>query len=562
MQQTDPILEHDTTPRRPQLVRRLIIALSILLVVVLLVILPPLISLNRYQHRIASSISQSLGRPVHLDQVTLNLLPLPGFTITNLVVEEDPAFGNEPVIRANTVSATLRISSLWRRRFEFSTISFTDPSVNLVHTKAGKWNLQSILLRASQMQAAPTAQKSAGPAPRFPYIEATGARVNLKFDQEKTPISLTDADFALWLPDPQQWHLRIQAHPTRTDTNVSDTGVLQIEGTLGRAASLGQVPLNLTGTWRNAPLGEASLLVLGHDAGLRGEISVTTNIQGTVTQSAMQLRIRTTDARRADFVPERSLNIDLQCLGTAASFFHAFQDVRCSWPPASSSDAPILAITANLPDVRKPADLALQVSTPGLPAAILLDWLRIASARVPDDITMAGTLTGNLAHHTDPASPTPDWQGALLLTGTSLINPHAGPTSLVTGDVALQTPATPPPTKTRHAKPATTPAPTGFVLAPTSLALGGKDPATLDGHIDSTGYTLHLTGMASIARLQGLAAAIPTFGDGLLAVLPTNRAAGPFRVDLTATRNWGTPQTWTDNTLRPTPPAPHHRSRR
>ena len=42
---------------------------------------------------------------------------------------------------------------------------------------------------------------------------------------------------------------------------------------------------------------------------------------------------------------------------------------------------------------------------------------------------------------------------------------------------------------------------------------------------------------------------------------PTNRAAGPFRIDLTATRHWGSTQTWTDNTARPVPAhpkRPHH----
>jgi AsmA protein len=60
--------------------------------------------------------------------------------------------------------------------------------------------------------------------------------------------------------------------------------------------------------------------------------------------------------------------------------------------------------------------------------------------------------------------------------------------------------------------------------------------------------------LASVARLRALAAALPPFGDGLDEVLPTNRAAGPFHIDLTATRTWGTPQIWTDNTARPAPP--------
>jgi len=576
MQEMDPTYEYgeavdaDTPPSlSAHTLRRLLYLALAALVVLLLVLLPPLISVNRYQKRIANSISASLGRPVHLDKVSLNLLPLPGFTLENFVVDEDPAFGSEPVIRANSVRATLRISSLWRRRVEFSTISFTEPSVNLVHTAAGKWNLESILLHAAHIDAAPTAQKKAGPAPRFPYIEATGARLNLKFDREKTPISLTDADFALWLPDPQQWHLRLQGHPARTDTSVTDTGTVQLEGTLGRAASLGQVPLSLSGEWRNVPLGQASLFLLGRDAGLRGEMTLSANAQGTVSSSAIQTRLRLSGARRADFVPTQPLDVDLQCLGAATSDFHSFQEIHCSWPPAGSSDPPTLAISGALPDIRNPNTAAIEISTPGLPAATLLDWLHVASSRVPADIAAAGTLTGTLSYR--PASPDPTpWQGEMRITNASLINPLAGSRSLVSGDVTLQS-APQPALDARQNKHLATisfkkappaPPPSGFQLAPTLLALGGKDPATLDGHFDTTGYTLHLTGMASIARLHALAAALPQFGDGLAEVLPTNRAAGPFRIDLTAARTWGSPQTWTDNTARPTPARPKraHRS--
>ncbi|HMF63085.1 MAG TPA: AsmA family protein, partial [Edaphobacter sp.] len=112
----------------------------------LLIFVPPLVNLGRYQRRVATSIGNSLGRPVHLDRVSLTLLPLPGFTIENLVVGEDPAFGSEPIIRANSVHATLRFSSLWRPHVEFSTISFTDPSVNLVHAADGRWNIEGVLL--------------------------------------------------------------------------------------------------------------------------------------------------------------------------------------------------------------------------------------------------------------------------------------------------------------------------------------------------------------------------------------------------------------------------------
>src|SRR5882757_5222433 len=457
MKEMDPTYEYgeavdaDSPPSlSTRTLRRLLYLAFAALAVLLLVLLPPLISVNRYQKRIANAISDSLGRPVHLDKVTLNLLPLPGFTLENLVVDEDPAFGSEPVIRANAVRATLRITSLWRRRVEFSTISFTDPSVNLVHLANGKWNLESILLHAAHIDAAPTAQKKAGPAPHLPYLQATRTRLNFKLDQEKTPFALADADFALWLPDPQQWHLRIQARPTRTDTNASDTGTIQVEGTLGRAASLGQVPISLRGEWRNVPLGQASLIVFGRDAGLRGDMTLSANAQGTVSNSATQTRIQLTGARRADFVPVQPLDVNLQCLGTATGDFHSFQDIHCSWPPAGSSDPPTLAISGAIPDIRNPRSAAIEIGTPGLPAATLLDWLHVASSRVPSDIVAAGTVTGTLSYRPDPPSPTPS-QGEMLLTNAGLVNPRSGAASLVEGDVTVQTVAAPAPDP-RHRK--------------------------------------------------------------------------------------------------------------
>jgi AsmA family len=557
MQEADPTYEHgdvsdvDTSPSvSVHMLRRLLYLAFAALAVLLLVLLPPLINLNRYQRRVANSIGESLGRPVHLDKVSLNLLPLPGFTLENFVVDEDPAFGSEPVIRAASVRGTLRISSLWRRQFEFSKISFTEPtSVNLVHMTNGKWNLESILLHAAHIDAAPTAQRRAGPAPRFPYIEATGARLNLKLDHEKTPISFTEADFALWLPDPQQWRLRLQAHPTRTDTNVSDTGTIQLEGTLGRAASLGQVPINLRGEWRNVPLGQASLLLLGRDAGLRGDMTLSANAQGTISNSAIQTRLQLSGARRADFVPAQSLDVDLQCLGKAIGDFHGFQDVHCSWPPTGSSDPPTLAISGAIPDIRRLDTAAIEIGTPGLPAATLLDWLRIASSRVPADVVVGGTVTGTISYQPVANSGTP-WQGEMRVTDASLINPRGGASSLVTGDATLQsvTQAVLDPHRKKQPLVAVL---SGFQLTPITLSLGGKEPAILDGHFDTSGYTLHVAGMASAARLHALAGALPQLGDGLAAVLPNNRAAGPFRVDLTATRAWGAPQIWVDNTARP-----------
>src|ERR1700753_1674098 len=97
----------------PHIRRRIILTAVAIFLVLLLVLTPPLINVNRLRRRIATSMSLSLGRPVHLDGVSLQALPIPGLVLQNLVVSEDPAFGSEPAIRANKVLLTLRPSSLW-----------------------------------------------------------------------------------------------------------------------------------------------------------------------------------------------------------------------------------------------------------------------------------------------------------------------------------------------------------------------------------------------------------------------------------------------------------------
>ena len=47
------------------------ILIGAVLLLLLAVILPPLVSIGRYQHRIAATISRSIGQPVHMSSVKL-----------------------------------------------------------------------------------------------------------------------------------------------------------------------------------------------------------------------------------------------------------------------------------------------------------------------------------------------------------------------------------------------------------------------------------------------------------------------------------------------------------
>jgi len=63
------------------------IAIVVVVVLVLLAFLPPFINLQRYQAGIARSLSGAIGRKVSFSEVHLRILPQPGFTFSNFVIE-------------------------------------------------------------------------------------------------------------------------------------------------------------------------------------------------------------------------------------------------------------------------------------------------------------------------------------------------------------------------------------------------------------------------------------------------------------------------------------------
>src|SRR5208337_788411 len=104
------------------------LALAALAAILAVLIVPPLVSVSRYKSRITQLMSASLGRPVRLSSVEIRLLPRPGFVLTDLTVEEDPAYGAEPVLHANTVTASIRLLSLWRGRLELTLSTWMRPA--------------------------------------------------------------------------------------------------------------------------------------------------------------------------------------------------------------------------------------------------------------------------------------------------------------------------------------------------------------------------------------------------------------------------------------------------
>ena len=489
----------------------------------------PLININRYHRTISESLARSIGHPVHLGSVKLQLLPRPGLAITDFTVEENPSFGAEPMLRSPSVIVSLRLTSLWRGRLEVSRIDLDEASVNLVHNAAGQWNFASLLEQASRTANAPTAQRHSSGNPRFPYIQFKSARINFKAGNEKKGFAFLSSDLSIWLDNPGEWRLRFEGQPARTDLDLEleDTGLMRVEGSLDRAAALDQMPVKLHAEWNGAELGQASRMLFADDLGWRGDLRAEADIAGDMRDLHLTTRLRVANAHRQEFSPLTPLNIDTRCRAEYRHGEQAIEDLTCLWPVESGH----LLLTGDVHDFSAPQSrLTLEINQ--TPASFALDVLGLVRAELPSLLTVKGLINGSFTYAT---AGTPKLSGQATVEPLSLSFSDGGAPFVVPAlHFATRTrPATP---VSRHRKslgrsarhPADT-LPAAILLEPAALEMGTPNPVQISGQFAPGGFSLRLAGQAEVSRLKELSASFASLR------VPLSHLAGQGLADLDLT---------------------------
>jgi hypothetical protein len=524
---------------------RLWLALAALAAILAVLIVPPMVSVSRYKSRITQLMSASLGRPVRLASVELRLLPRPGFVLTDLTVEEDPAYGAEPVLHANTVTASIRLLSLWRGRLEIGTISVDEASLNLVRTEAGRWNLDS-LFRTAAAQAEPAA---GSPEPRravpLPYLEATNSRINIKNGAEKLPFSLLETDLSVWQEEPGDWRIRLRGQPARTDVSLdlADTGVVRLEASVRQAPELRRMPVRLDLEWREAQLGQLTRLVIGSDSGWRGGLTGELHLDGTPDAARTNIRLRATGVHRAEFAPAAPMDFDANCAFVYHYSQRAVENLVCDSPLGDGR----IHLAADLPGGGQPR---FSVQLDHLPVEVCLDALRTVRSGFGPGLEARGSITGKMTYAgsvpESGAGEKPALRTKRGKTGAGKARPAAqGPLTgsftvegfQLSGD-GLSTPMHIP----RVALEPGTALPdqqsggiqSQMLAATVAFPAGGATPLAIHAYLSLSGYQVTLRGQASIARARELARLADLPGAAALDAL----AGEAVTLDLSAEGPW------------------------
>lgn len=533
--------EPKTTSKRGH--KKLWTLLIVLALVLAALFIPPFISIARYKARITGAMARSLGRTVKLSSVELVLLPRPGFELHDLVVDEDPAFGAEPVLHANTVEASIRLWSLWRGKLEISRISVDEASLNLVRTAQGRWNVDALFRNATNNAGQSFAAGAVGQSNRtrqqLPTLVATNSRINFKRGVEKLPFSLSNAELNLSSSGTGSWDLTLRGQPVRTDLPLSpgDTGEIRMNATFHNAPELRQMPIKLELEWRKAQLGQLTRLLLGADAGWRGDLTGNLTLEGTAGDAQVKSRLRATNVHRVEFAPNAPLDFDANCAFAYHSYERSLDNLVCDSPLGSGE----IHLTGRLQGKTDQTSAtgtgtAFSFEIKNLPAAAGLDTLRTLRASLLPGIEAKGLVNGKLNFIDPTNSAAPATKATKSSHKTAPIpSPLSG--SFTIEGFELSGGALKQPLKVQKIELSPIPAPPGqtqALEAKIPLQAGESAPLFVDIRIERHGYRISALGSASVARTLEFSQAL---GFSSATDTPT-LSGGSVTADLSAEGPW------------------------
>ncbi|HWG59327.1 MAG TPA: AsmA-like C-terminal region-containing protein [Candidatus Acidoferrales bacterium] len=369
---------------------------------------------SRLQGRITAHLEAAFGRKVEVGSYGLSLWTGPVLDARSVRVSEDPQFGQEYFLRADSIAIRLRWGALLRGHVELGTLSLSHPSLNIVRNAAGDWNLEEWLpsgtssgtgalasrtARLGSFQGPPAEQRSR-PALRFHRIDISDGRINFKNAEEKLPFAFADVSGSVETDSPGRWRLTLDATPMRAALGLQRAGTIHVSGYLGGTSSRLR-PGDLSLSWDDASLTDFLRLATGDDHGVRGAMALSLRAQTDGDGWALQGRAELRELHRWDL----ALRSDDPAVNVAA---------KMKWHPATSdmdsldasvelphSAARLTGVVDWGPPFRKSSDAAggtrLQVSSAGVDLRDLVSWIRAFHPGLPEDLGVRGVARARLS---------------------------------------------------------------------------------------------------------------------------------------------------------------------
>ena len=333
----------------------------------------PFLSADSYGERIGKALEASLGRKIKIGTVHFDLFGGPGFTLGDVEISDDPAFGIEPIAQfpqAGSIDVRLQLKSLWTGKLQVASLRLNEPIVNLVKGNSGQWNFEPLL--------SPRVVAS------LPRLEVREGRINFKFGDTKSIfyVDNVDLDAVAGSSGAANWDLRFSGEPARTDRpshgfrrSVTGRGRWRPER------------VNFDIELERSALSEFSALIFGRDVGIHGTVASRVQLSGAVNDIQIAGNLQLQDLHRWDQMPMKGEGWPLD--------FHGHLDLTTQRLEMESQSGPMpFAIRYRVADYLSRPRWALGLTWNRFPAEPLVAVARQMGAPLPEDVKLAGTLDG------------------------------------------------------------------------------------------------------------------------------------------------------------------------
>jgi uncharacterized protein involved in outer membrane biogenesis len=123
--------------------------------------------------QLLSAAGKKLGRRVEADRFVVGLRGGIGVVLAGVRIADDPAFGDEPFVRASRLEMRLRLLPLLRGRIVVDRVVVDDPAVRILRDAKGRLNVDSLARRAKAEETAAAPPKH----PRRPRFQLANLRL-------------------------------------------------------------------------------------------------------------------------------------------------------------------------------------------------------------------------------------------------------------------------------------------------------------------------------------------------------------------------------------------------
>ena len=206
-----------------------------------------------------------------------------------------------------SLTARVRLATLWTSKLAFSNLRLNEPTVNLSKAENGPWNFQLLVQDVAS---------HAGAAAYPPSIQVRSGRINFKFGDYKAIFYLADSDLDVTPLSPDRLDVRFSGQPSRTDQPAQNFGRLLGRGVWTAAAGRAKPRSMPTWNWNRAALSDLARLIVGHTIGVHGIAGSRAHVSGPIDRLNVTGQLRLEDVHRWDLLPPNSGGWDLKYQGT------------------------------------------------------------------------------------------------------------------------------------------------------------------------------------------------------------------------------------------------------